>query len=309
METDNKKIGLLRFCAFSVGLLIAFILGFFIWSFSLGFFGYLAKQLNTAGAAPHETVSTSSPFIYSFNVDGILEETGKAEESRSPYWWLNAGGELVITKNVGSTIQGVLPSGNHWRILYAASNPVDTGNGYYPQNLFRLLTKNSWENAGVSIDFKITKDNSVISPNKNQTNGILVMTRYIDDNNLYYGGLRVDGKVVIKKKYEGTYYTLKEMPILEGIYHPISSPNILPHNEWLKLKVETYTRNDTSVLIRVFWQRTGESSWTFLAEALDDGKTYGRTSAFTKPGRVGIRSDFMDLEFRSFRVDPLSEPS
>src|SRR6185369_3143386 len=42
---------------------------------------------------------------YSFNVDGVLQETGSMSQSTSPYWWVNSGGELVIVDQKGETMQ------------------------------------------------------------------------------------------------------------------------------------------------------------------------------------------------------------
>ncbi len=293
------------FYVFGVFLSTIFIFGFFTLSLSFGLANPLSKQLNADGGNTPIHVSTSSPFVYSFNVDGSLNESGKMEESRSPYWWLNAGGQFVISNSIGSTIKGNLSPSNPWRLVYAVSNPKDTEGGYRPQNLFRLLTKTTWENVRTDLTFKIVGNSFSESLNRNHTNGVLLMTRYKNDDTLYYAGIRVDGSAVIKKKYNGTYYTLAEKAILPGTYDITNSPNVLPHNTWISLRVETITQPNKSVEVKLYIKGEEEESWNLLLTARDDGKLSQETLAITGAGNIGIRGDFMDLEFKTFRLEPL----
>ncbi|HWP61398.1 MAG TPA: hypothetical protein VN495_02245, partial [Candidatus Paceibacterota bacterium] len=127
---------------------------------------------NTQAALP----MMSGSLIYSFNSPGILQEAGSMQQSTSPYWWLNSGGEFIITNGVGETMQGVAPLLNKWRVAYALSNPVDTDNGTHPQNLFRLVSKGQWENLSAEAHFYIVADNLSSSSNRNQSNGLLLMS-------------------------------------------------------------------------------------------------------------------------------------
>jgi hypothetical protein len=165
-----------------------------------------------------EAFTAPGLFFYTFNNDGTLYETSKEEWSSSPYWWLTSGGKLVIEEFVGKTNHGDLPITDPWRVLYAASNPLDTDNGRHPQNIFRLATKRTGTDVRVETLFKIERDNFSDSSNRNATNGLLLMSRYVDYNNLYYAGVRVDGAAVIKKKYNGRYYTLAYEKIFPGTY-------------------------------------------------------------------------------------------
>src|SRR3989338_3479902 len=142
--------------------------------------------------------ATQSSFSYSFSVDGSLQESGSMDKSTSPFWWLNSGGLFILKDGLGMTIQGDLNAANKWNIAYASANPVDTDIGYRPQNIFRLVTKSKWQNFDQRVYFKITKLNMSESPNRNASNGFLLFNRYIDGDNLYYTGVRVDGSVVIK---------------------------------------------------------------------------------------------------------------
>src|SRR6185369_4786389 len=94
-----------------------------------------------------------SPFVYSFNVSGALQEAGSIDQSTSPYWWVNSGGTLLMQSGVGETMQGDDPATDKWHQLYAKSNPVDTDTGAHPQNLFRLVTRSMWENVQEQAQF------------------------------------------------------------------------------------------------------------------------------------------------------------
>ena len=241
---------------------------------------------------------------YTFNSPGVLTESGTLAESTSPYWWLNSGGKLIMEGFVGKTIQGELATLDIWRIRYFLANPADTDNGYHPQNLLRLITKSSAGNQRVEALFKIEKDNWSKSPNRNASNGLLLMSRYLDGNNLYYAGLRVDGTAIIKKKYQGSYYTIAQKEIFPGSYVEGGATNLIPHREWLGLRVENTEQQDGSVLISLFMRRNGTTSWTKILEAVDNGSSYGGQAIIEK-GHAGIRTDFMDVSFESFKFEAL----
>ncbi len=240
----------------------------------------------------------SSPFHYYFSSDGTLQEAGNQEESTSPYWWLNSGAKLIISNGTGKTVQKELSYNDKWRLIYLSSNPIDTDNGYHPQNIFRLITRSKWQNSQEITYFKITRDQLSSSPNRDAYNGLLSMSRYQDDNNLYYSGIRVDGNAVIKKKIKGTYYTLAYNKIFNGTYNRLSNPNLLPKNIWIGLKTQV-NNTDGKVNIKLYMDKNRTGNWTLIAEANDDGK-YG--SPILNEGYAGIRTDFMDVEFDDFEM-------
>src|SRR6266404_9196508 len=83
-----------------------------------------ASGLMTPALAYASTAaSVGSPYLYNFNSPGTLDETGSATQSTSPYWWVNSGGQMLITNGTGGTIQGDLSSLSPWHIVYAANNP------------------------------------------------------------------------------------------------------------------------------------------------------------------------------------------
>jgi hypothetical protein len=247
--------------------------------------------------------ATAGAFQDDFLTWGTIEEAGSMGTSSSPNWWVNSGGRLELRSGLARTIQGNLPSNDRWRLAYAASNPGDTANGYRPQNLLRLVTRTRWQNFREGFYFSVRATDSSSSPNRNGSNGILIFSRYLDSNNLYYAGVRVDGTAVVKKKQAGRYYTLGQVKILPGTYNATSSRNLLPVGQRIGLKARTTTRTDGSVLIQVCWDRLDGRGWQILLEAVDTGASGG--SPIRQAGFAGIRTDFMDVEFDTFVLVPL----
>ncbi len=258
---------------------------------------FLASTLTTP------TTITAPLFSYLFNSSGTLQEAGTVAGSTSPYWWVNSGAKLVLSSGTGKTVQGSLPTDDKWRKLYATANPVDTDNGYHPQNIFRLVSKGNWHNLRQEAYFIIRQDQLSESPNRNASNGLLLFNRYKDSNNLYYTGVRVDGTAIIKKKLEGKYYTLAQKPFIAGIYDHENSPNLLPKNKWIGIRSEVITASDGKVSIKVYTDIGKTGVWKLTAEAIDDGTTYGAVIDSKAPG--GIRTDFMDVEFEDYSIKEL----
>lgn len=254
---------------------------------------------------PHTTNSTPVPaapaadrVLYTFNVPGTIEETGDIHESKSPYWWLDSGGRILIHDDVGETLQGDIAKTDPWYREYADTNPEDTEDGLHPQNLLRLVSRNLWNNVRVEASFYVVKDNLSASENRNESNGLFLMSRYMDDGQtLYYAGIRVDGTAVIKKKYKGQYYTMAQETVFQGTYDHAKRPSLLPHSQWLRLQSETVTKPNGDVYITLSMQDTSATStWKKLIEA-NDRSQHDHTPPITGNHSIGIRTDFMDVRF------------
>ncbi|HSE56474.1 MAG TPA: hypothetical protein VLB02_00065 [Candidatus Paceibacterota bacterium] len=248
------------------------------------------------------TVSIPSLFNYSFSSTGTLYESGSLLGSTSPYWWVNSGAKLSIDAGTGKTVQGSLPTNDKWRTIYASANPVDTDNGYHPQNIFRLVSKGTWHNFRQQAYFSINQDELSESPNRNASNGLLLFNRYQDSDNLYYTGIRVDGTAVIKKKQAGKYITLAQKPIIAGTYDRAKNPNLLPKSKWIGLRSEVVTTNGV-VQIKLYTDIGKTGVWTLAAQTVDDGKTYG--PIIDSKSSAGIRTDFMDVAFDDYKIEEL----
>lgn len=259
---------------------------------------WCAEIMFTSSLAKAEAATTPT-FYYSFKQAGTLIESSSFEKSSSPYFWLNSGAKLLIDGSVGKTIQGPLSKNDPWRITYAKSNPLDTGNGYYPQNIFRLLTKSKWNQVEQSIKFNVSKVNTTNTPNLGDWSGVLLMNRYQDGDNLYYAGVRFDGKAVIKKKYRGTYYTLAL-----GNAFPVTSLYNIPADKWMGLRSTTVDLADGSVRIELWVDRNNSGSWERLLTTIDKPGTNG-SGVISNSGHAGIRTDYLDISFDDYIIREL----
>ncbi len=244
---------------------------------------------------------TDSEFHYRFQTDGFLEETGLITDSSSSYWWLNSGGRMILGGGIGKTIQKDSGISQFWKKAYNQSNPTDTEEGVHPQNIFRLLTRKKWAQGLQEIHFKINNIRMSDSPNRNESNGFLLMSRYQDSDNLYYSGLRVDGHAVIKKKINGVYYTLAETPVFfsETFYNRNTNPNLIQGAAWIGIKSRITTDRDKNVHITLYIDKENSGKWQEVLNTTDTGKD---APVITKEGLSGIRSDFMDVEFDDYII-------
>ncbi len=238
---------------------------------------------------------------YDFHVNGTLDETGSMTNSWSPYFWVNSGARLLLKDGVGQTIQGSLPINDKWRTAYARANPVDTDNGYHPQNIFRLVTRSQWQNYIQSMYVKMTKYNTSSSPNRDGYNGILLFNRYKDSQNLYYTGIRVDGTAVIKKKINGVYYTMIQTKVLPGTYNRGTNPNLIPINQWIGLRSEVVDNPDGTLSLKLYTDVGRTGNWKLVLTVKDDGHSFGGP-ALSGKGYAGLRTDFADVQFDDYRL-------
>lgn len=275
---------------------------FVIGGFYLRERGAILNEGLGAAACAATSASVIMPFRYPFSVDGRLEEIGVLENSSSPYWWVSSGAFLDLKDGLGRTNQGDLGLNSKWQLLYDKNNPVDSDLGLHPQNIFRMTTRSKWQDASHEIFYRIDRNQLSQSVSRNASNGLLQMTRYLDQNNLYYTGLRVDGYAVIKKKIGGRYYTMAYKPVYKGQkYDRLLKPNLLPLNTWIGLKTVTKNLDASRVSIKFYADIGKTGAWTLLAEAIDDGVAYGGP-ALTAAGYSGLRTDFMDVSMDNFAV-------
>ena len=269
----------------------------------------VAAIMGTVFIATTPIAHAATSMYYTFNVDGVLHESWPMDSSSSKYFWLNSGGKLPIENGIGGTIQGKLPTNDKWRQLYAKNNPLDTGNGYYPQNLFRWVTRSTWDNVSQELPFKITEMNFTDTPNRDCYSGVLLFARYQPDGQTtYYAGLRQDGGVVIKKKYNGTYYTLKQV---NGVfsngkpYDRNSNPNLIPEDKWMAIKFDVKNKSDGSVSLDLYLDQNYDikkaRDWKLVASAADQNNKYGGSPVLST-AHAGVRTDYMDVLFDNYRL-------
>ena len=231
-----------------------------------------------------------------------IEETGSMTSSSSAVWWLNSGGRFDIKNGIGSTIKGDLLSTDKWFREYSSSNPTDTDNGLHPQNIFRLVQRGNWQDFSQQVYFKILKINESESENRNASNGVLLFNRYQSGDDLYYAGLRVDGGVIIKKKYNGKYYTLAYKKIFDKeTYNINSNPNLIPLNLWIGIKTELKNLPDGTVSIKLFVDQGKTGNWIESFNIIDKPGPNG-SGVISSGGYAGIRTDFMDVQFEDYLI-------
>ena len=227
----------------------------------------------------------------------VLEESGSPEYSDSDKWWLNSGGIVFISQDNYKTNFGKV-SFEKWLNAYKNNNPLDTDNGQHPQNIFRLVSRDIYLNSRQTATFVVNAVNTSNSKNRNASNGFLFFSRYIDGDNLYYAGLRVDGFSVIKKKTKGKHTTLSYNKVFEGKYDRDTNPNLIPINKPLSMMLTTISEGGATLLRLYVKDDESKDSWTLIAEAKDN--------AILKGGSYGIRSDFMDLEIKNYKTEELN---
>ncbi len=248
------------------------------------------------------TVACGASLVDNFDyaTPSVITEKSDRKDSNNANWWLSSGAYVQSANGYLHTVQGKLKSTDRFRGLYAASNPTDTDNGYYPQNLLRLVTQAKFTNFSQQVFFNISQINQSSSPNRNQSNGVFFFHRYQDSNNLYYVGIRVDGYAVVKKKIAGHYSFLKSVVVYPGQYHPVTQPNLLPIHRWIGIKTElaSNVRNGVDIILYLNDPQFG-SGWTKILQVEDNGANGER---IMHEGYAGIRSDFMDVSFDAYEA-------
>ncbi|MCK5588982.1 MAG: hypothetical protein KAI16_01580 [Candidatus Pacebacteria bacterium] len=248
-------------------------------------------------------------FEDTFDKGEILEETGNMEKSLSPHWWVNSGAFLIQENGIARTLFGALEEDSEWQIKYSNGKrdiPEETDGGYYPQNIFRLITKSKWQNFRQEAYFKIVKYNLSNSKHRSESNGLLFFSRYKDQYNLYYAGIRVDGTAVIKKKINKEYYIISQGKIFDGEFDKKINPNLLPINQWIGIRNEIKTVDRNKVEIKIFIDEKRTGNWELVLVAIDDGKSYGGEAILSEE-YAGIRTDFMDVKFDNYKIEDITD--
>lgn len=242
-----------------------------------------------------------------FDENMITEEASDMGESKNPDWWLNSGAFFIQKNGIGMTVSGELATGSPWQEKYNAYNPESTDNGIHPQNIFRLINRERWQNAEQEVYFKIATINPSNSDFRNESNGVLLFHRYLDDNDLYYAGLRVDGAAVIKKKVKGEYFTLASAEIFTKTNQPYDrqkNVNLLPTNTWIGLRSTVINNINGNITLTLMIDK-GDGNWITVLETTDTPWRFNNPP-HTNSGFAGIRTDFMDVAFENYSIKELN---
>lgn len=227
----------------------------------------------------------------------LIEESSKVSTGE---WHLVSGGQALIQEGQIGTIQGALSSSSKWRKAYLRKNPLDTNNGFLPQNIFLLLSREIYEHPLSQVYFNIQKTNLTESPNRSEWNGVYLVSRHKDTSNFYLAGLRVDGQASIRKKVAGVYTTLAVEPVFtSSVYDKDLEPNLIPQDKWTGLRSTLTTDVDGRVRIVLEGDLAGTGEWQVLAEAVDSGVLVEDSAP------TGLKSDFMDVIYTGYSVEEI----
>ncbi len=238
-------------------------------------------------------------FTDDFSTDQSLIEIHPMQDSPDPNWWVSSGAYAYWENGLGRTVQGDIFQPNPDPRLASYQFTPSADYGVHPQNTFQMVLRQDWLDYQQTVFTKIDKYNQSDYSGRTSHNGMFLYDRYVDSQNYYYSGLRVDGKAIIKKKSGGAYTTLISATVLPGSWDRDSNPNLIPEDTWIGMRTEVENLG-SAVRIKLYADvgRTGQ--WSLVAEALDDGSTGGQ--AFNSAGKGGIRTDFMDAYFDDYEI-------
>jgi hypothetical protein len=159
--------------------------------------------------------------------------------------------------------------------------------------VFRLTTrKDDFEDVVVSFQLLTHGLGSTPTTPPTDWDGVHVWLRYQSQFHLYSASVnRRDNTAVIKKKTPGGRSNGGTYRVLGS-----SAAYAVPYGSWQDVRADVRNNADGSVGIRLF------VDGTLLVSATDRGEG-GRP--ITRPGKVGIRGDNADFNFRNFSVTPL----
>jgi hypothetical protein len=272
-------------------LLVIAIALFFYWQYQQNF-ACMNKQI---------------AFYDRFDRHELIQEAHSISESSDPNWWVGSGAYVYFNNGIASTIQGTLTENDPFRLAYSSSkSSADTDYGFRPQNIFRMVNRNIWSGDYTEdLYFRYSRYNNVTAADKNleATNGMSLMINYQDENNLYYVGLRADGLSEIKKKIGGEY-SVNENPVevFPGVYKPYD--NLIPQDRWIGLRALVEHKQDKfgkdQIYLAMYVDKNGDGSWKYVTSFLDQDRIF-------KQGHTGIRTDFIDAQFKNFQVNPRND--
>lgn len=244
-------------------------------------------------------LDTSTTLCTTFPNYLTLEEAPSGSESMDQCFWVDSGALFFVKNKIGSTIVGEIDKESRWKSLYKLSAGEYTDKGTHPQNIFRLINKKNVQDVREELLAYIENYHLSTSSNRDKSNGIFLLARYHDSQNLYLGGIRVDGNAVIKKKSNGVYQTLGIVSYdNRHAYDRTSNPNILPVHTWIGIAVEVKNQKDHSTLIDLDLSFDQGTTWNRVLSVVDrvpEPQLYNAAA-------TGIRSDFMDLYFKNYKV-------
>ncbi len=197
---------------------------------------------------------------------------------RSPQWEMTSGS---LFAHDGTGWSGPIDSGEPDRLSRTSTNSA----------VFRLVSRSAFDDYSVKFSFRLLRFGTTPGNPAHAWDGLHLWLRYQNAQKLYFASFdRRDGHIVIGKKYPGGSAN-------GGRYERLSASATakLAPLVWHRLHAAIETIGDT-VTIRLLLDGK------LVARAVDRD---GRDPPIIRPGRVGIRADNTEFEFRSFEVRTL----
>ena len=245
--------------------------------------GLIAVALVLLAAASAAGGDDAAVFAARFKRSGLVTNEfaywnprdGRAH--RSPDWQIGSG-SLFARSGVG------------WTGVPGACNPDPASRTCTDSAIFRLTTRRAdFADARVSFSLRVLGLTTTAKTPAVPWDGVHVWLRYRTESTLYYASVaRRDGHLIIKKKCPGgpsnggTYYVLAERS---------GFPILL--NRWRPVAADATDLADGAVRLRL--EIDGQTRLTAVDHGIGCAPLRG-------PGRVGIRGDNANFEFRSFTV-------
>jgi hypothetical protein len=197
-----------------------------------------------------------------FDQNRDLESTGQ-EFADDEFWWINEG-DMEIQDKLGHV------EADKFRAL--SQYEIEDNQNYVAQVYFKY---NNYDGSG-------------------GTDSIGFLYNYHDGENKYSTGIRADGYSEIKEKNSGEYSDNHNSKRIYGASENDdgSSNNEIPSNKWIGLKI--VVNQDKGYNNLKIYVNNG-NGWEYITEWTDD-------EDMMNGGRVGLRTDGYDVEFRDFEV-------
>jgi hypothetical protein len=197
-----------------------------------------------------------------FDQNRDLDSTGQ-EFADDEFWWINEG-DMEIQDKLGHV------QADKFRAL--TQYEIEDNQNYVAQVYFKY---NNYDGGG-------------------GTDSIGFLYNYHDGENKYSTGIRADGYSEIKEKNNGEY---SDNHNPKRIYRASendagNSNNEIPSNKWIGLKI--VVNQDKGYNNLKIYVNNG-NGWEYTTEWTDD-------EDMMNGGRVGLRTDGYDVEFRDFEV-------
>jgi hypothetical protein len=197
-----------------------------------------------------------------FDQNRDLDSTGQ-ESADDEFWWINEG-DMKIQDKLGHV------QADKFRAL--TQYEIKDNENYVAQVYFKY---NNYDGSG-------------------GTDSIGFLYNYHDGENKYSTGIRADGYSEIKEKNSGEYSdNHNPKRIFEGSeIDNGNSNNEIPPDKWIGLKI--MVNQDKGYNNLKIYVNNG-NGWEYITEWTDD-------EDMMNGGRVGLRTDGYDVEFKDFEV-------